>query len=260
MADAVVNMMADEMMLKDQDSIDLAKDLVTQMALDPMMMEDIKNGDLVLDEATMSDLFLKDTVKSAFGTVTNFVSSTFKTMKDVAKGALGLANKALTTITNSDELMFLIKTGVSIANVLIPIGATALGGALVASGVGLSLIPVIAAVTPVLMAVVTPGNVETALNVAQATASLADGYINPPTNASQAPSSLTMLSLEKKAKKLSAQEAGEGLVMLLKANKALGEFVQSKKWNKVAKQQQKRILAALDKSNKVIAKIDTGKL
>lgn len=263
-ADAMVDMMVDDMNIKDEMSLSIAKDMVGELLSDPMMVQDIQNGDLVLDDAIMADYFLKDTFSSIYGHISELTSVVFKGIKDVTKGAIHLASKTLNAITDSKELMFLLKIGVGIANALIPVGATVLGGALVSTGVGLGLIPVIAAVTPVLMAVVTPGNVETALKVAAASTKLADAYLNPVQEASTAPEADILVATHKKAGKVSTQQLGTGVLMLLKANKALGEYVQainqSNKWNKLPKASKKHILDALDASNKVIAKVDTNRI
>jgi hypothetical protein len=253
----------------DEATLDMAKELVTSIVNNPNLLDDFKNGDLVLDEQFVADYFIKDTIQSIGTTVSSVGSSivntlsgiggrVFSTIKDLAGGIASIANKALSAITDNDAVMFLLETGIGIFNKLIPIGATVLGSALLFIPGAEVLIPVVAAVTPILMAVVTPTNVTTALKVAAATAKLADAFLNRD-KASLAAGSSMVLALEAKSQKVSKKEAGKALKMGLAGGKAIQEFLH-KNLKKLSKTERRQLTLAADKANKLTTLLDTKKL
>ncbi|OPZ23374.1 MAG: hypothetical protein BWZ03_00538 [bacterium ADurb.BinA186] len=233
------------------------------------MLNNIKDGELVLDDQFIADYFLKDTISTikdrvsgVLKPVKDAVSTILSPIKKIAAGVAYVANKALTAITDNDAIMTLLEVGIGVFNTLLPFGATALATAsLVYPPAAAVLIPVIAAATPILQVVVTPSNVTTALKVAQATASLADQFLNKP-KATTAPFN-KMLALEKKAPKAS-KEVGQGLELTFKGGLMLQNFIKDAKksgrWDKLSKSDQTTILKAADKANKTATLIDPEKL
>ncbi len=258
----------------DDETLEIANNVVQTIVTDPDLFAQFNSGDLNLEEY-VTEYFLKDTVKKVVDTTkkvgTKIVdttkkigSSVFKTLKDVASGIASVANKTLTAITSSETIMKIIGVSVGIANKLIPYGANALGLALLAIPGAEPLIPVIAAAAPILKKVVTPTNVTKALEIAQSTASLADGFLNPKA-ASLAPSGL--MAIEKKAKKdgkkSDREVAGEAIELALKGARAVEEYVQKMKpseWDKLPKSTKDKLLNAINKVNKASALVDTNKL
>lgn len=264
----------------DQSSIDLAKQIVQSIASDPAMLRDYQNGNLVLDEQYV-DYFLKDSITGVLrtaGSVKDKVSDVLKPVKDVLSTALSpvkkltagiahIANKSLSAIVDNDAIMTLLDAGIGVLNTLIPYGGAALFSAVFASSVTFPplaiLLPVITAAIPVLEVVVTPNNVATALKVARATASLADQFLNKDKQkATTAPDS-SLIALEKKAAK-PAKEVGEALELTFKGGSMLQSFIkkakQSGQWKKFSEKEQKELLRAADKANKIAGLIDPAKL
>ena len=165
---------------------DIAKDVVNSILSDKELLEAYENGSLNLDDQFVADHFgskIKKGIKKVGSTVkkgTKKVVSKLPVVKEIASDVAALANKALTKITNSDQLMKALTTSAGVINKLLPIGTEALG-------LGLGYVPVVGPVlskavdkvAPYLEKAITPDNMEKALMMAAKVAEVADALLNP---------------------------------------------------------------------------------
>ncbi len=165
---------------------DIAKDVVNSILSDKELLEAYENGSLNLDDQFVADHFgekIKKATKKVTSTVkkgTKKVVSKLPVVKEIAGDVAALANKALSKITNNDQLMKALKTTAGVINKVLPIGTEALG-------LGLGYVPVVGPVlskavdkvAPYLEKAVTPDNMEKALMMAAKVAEVADALLNP---------------------------------------------------------------------------------
>jgi hypothetical protein len=165
---------------------DLAKDVVNSILSDKALLNAYENGSLNLDGQFVVDHFgerIKKATKKVTSTVkkgTKKVVSKLPVVKEIAGDVASLANKALSKITKSDQLMNALKTSAGVINKLLPIGTNALA-------LGIGYVPVVGPVlskavdkvAPYLEKAVTPDNMEKALMMAAKVAEVADALLNP---------------------------------------------------------------------------------
>jgi len=165
---------------------DIAKDVVNTILSDKELLNAYENGSLNLDDQFVADHFgekIKKATKKVTSTVkkgTKKVVSKLPVVKEIAGDVAALANKALSKITNNDQLMKALKTTAGVINKVLPIGTEALG-------LGLGYVPVVGPVlskavdkvAPYLEKAVTPDNMEKALMMAAKVAEVADALLNP---------------------------------------------------------------------------------
>ena len=154
---------------------DLAKEVVNSVLSDKELLNAYENGSLNLDGQFVADHFseqIKETAKKVFYRL--------PIIRDIAADIATLANKTLSKITNSDQIMSVLKTTAGVINKLIPLGTNALSfGIGYVPVVGPVLSKAVDKVAPYLENAVTPDSMEKALMMAAKVAEVADALLNP---------------------------------------------------------------------------------